>query len=158
RVLVGDSGLAPSGRGARRRSMVEAARMKGVRTPVALFAVALVLGGYIFLVERHGSSTGDAALSARRVVPRFERDKVSRIEIGGTVVEKKGDDWRITKPIDFAADRAAIDDVLSGVEFLESKRVIEGKPQPAEYGFDKPRVTVRIGDVQLVVGSKEDAT
>ena len=129
--------------------------MKGMRTPVVLAAVALVLGGYLFLVERHGGSSDDAALSARRVVPKFERDRVSRIEIGGTVLEKKGEDWRIIKPIDFPADHAAIDDLLSGVEFLESKRVIEGKP--GDYGLDKPRVVVKVGDVQLAVG-KDDAS
>ena len=80
--------------------------MKGMRTPVVLAAVALVLGGYIFLIERHGSSTDDAALLAKKVVPKFERDKVSRIEVGAAVLERKGEDWRITRPVDFPADRA----------------------------------------------------
>lgn len=127
--------------------------MKSMRTPVVLAAVALVLGGYIFLVERHGGSSDDVAHSARKVVPKFERDKVSRIEIGATVLERKGEDWRITKPIDFPADHAAIDDLLSGVEFLESKRVIDGKP--GDYGLDKPRVVVEVGDVRLAVGNDD---
>ena len=131
--------------------------MKGMRTPVVFLAVALVLGGYIFLVERHGGSSDDAALDAKRVIPKFERDKVTHIEVGAIVLDKKGESWRITKPVNFAADSAAIDDLLSGVEFLEAKRVLSGKPNPAEYGLDKPRVTVRAGDVQLAVG-KDDAT
>lgn len=130
--------------------------MKGMRTPVVFLAVALVLGGYIFLVERHSGTSDDAALDAKKVVPKFERDKVGHIEIGAIVLDKKGDDWRISKPIEAPADRAAIDDLLSGVEFLEAKRIID-KPNPAEYGLDKPRVTLRVGEVQLAVG-KDDAT
>jgi hypothetical protein len=137
--------------------VVEAARMKGMRTPFVFLAVALVLGGYIFLIERHSATSDDAALNAKKVVPKFERDKVTHIETAGVVLDKKGESWRITKPADFSADPAAIDDLLSGVEFLEAKRVIEGKPNPAEYGLDKPAFVLKLGDVQLAIG-KDDAT
>ena len=143
--------------------------MKRMGTPLALAAVAVVLGGYIWFYESKSQTSEDAARDARKLSKGFERDKVTSIEIarlgGETVVlEKKGQgqDFRLVRPVAFAADRALVDELLSGLEFLEQQRVLEGKGVRAQYGLERPRVRVRTRgggrELDFSVGTQSDPT
>jgi hypothetical protein len=141
--------------------------MRRGRVPLVLALLAAGLGGWIWLVERRSESTDEAARDARRVTRGLARDQVTRIELdrgGESIVLERAaagaDEWRLRKPVDFPADRAAVDELLSGLEFLERTRVLEGA-RPADYGLDHPRVVVRTRggpkSFELAVGTAEDA-
>src|SRR5207249_1399155 len=85
---------AAHGPGAGRLRVVAETHMRTLRTPLILFAVALALGGYLWIYEGKRETTEQAAQAARKVTRGFERDKTTSIEIapgGGepVVVEKK---------------------------------------------------------------------
>src|SRR5262249_19349670 len=152
-----------------RLRVVAEAFVKRMGTPLALAAVAVVLGGYIWFYESKSQTSEDAARDARKLSKGFERDKVTSIEIarlgGRTVVlEKKGQGQvcRLVRAVACAADRALVDERLSGLEFLEQQRGLEGKGVRAQYGLERPRVRVRTRgggrELDFSVGTQSDPT
>lgn len=114
-------------------------------TTVVLVAVLAALGLYI--VFNKESLSSDAVLKSRekRVFSSLKPSDVTRLEVTNTkdkFVFEKGSElsWKMTSPRAGEADPGAIDAILSGLEFLEPRRVFDA----AEAGFelDKPRATV----------------
>lgn len=133
-------------------------------TTVVLVAVLAVLGLYIALNKE--SLTSDAVLKSRekRVFSSLEPADVTRLEVTntkGSFVFEKGSElsWTMKSPRTGDADPAAIDAILSGLEFLEPRRSFDA----AEPGFelDAPRasVTALCGDrkVSIAIGASDAA-
>ncbi|MBI3268099.1 MAG: DUF4340 domain-containing protein [Planctomycetes bacterium] len=130
-------------------------------TTFVLLGIALLLGGFIYLFENKWEST-DEILRKREqkhVLEGIGWNDANKLEIkapsGELVLErvKEPSDWRIVKPIQYPAEKAAIDSVVNTFEFFSYKGKI---PQEAGktldlslYGLDKPRGS-------LVVHYKKD--
>ena len=149
------------------------------RTSIVLGILALLLGGYIFFIERGSLSTGELEKRKGSALPELVRDRVERLEIqrkGVTMVlartlsTKAADDmsaadeedeaalWRVEAPYQARADQGAVDTLLGELEWLDGRRnlgPVKGEDMK-RFGFDKPRIRVAftVGKVRarLVIG------
>ncbi len=110
--------------------------------------LVLVLGGYIFLIDRrHFAEQED--FSRPKVMPRLA-DRVSRfrMERGDFILEcrKEQGVWRIIEPIEARADSGYIERLLIGLETFEQGQVITTDDLKksgltfTDYGLDLPRI------------------
>jgi hypothetical protein len=140
------------------------------RTLLILALAVLGLGAFIWLYERKLPGSEKRAALERRVLPDFNQEEVTAIEIEaaqGTVrlerepapekpkdeAEKDDDEekadaeepavWRIVRPLAARADSYAVDKLLTTVANLEKSRTLES-PDPKEMGLDRPRSTIRL--------------
>jgi hypothetical protein len=154
--------------------------MRSKEITILLAAVAL-LGAFIYFYERHTIGTEEKSQRADRILPDFNRDKVTRLEVSSTkgtfAIERReaGKEkkekgmpgagkpqhrWVMVSPFAAAADPSVVDGLLSDIEFMAQERKVEGEParKKAKFGLDKPRVTVKISmgarQVKLVVGKE----
>lgn len=146
-----------------------------------LLAAVAILGAFIYFYERHTIGTEEKSQRADRILPDFNRDKVTRLEVssskGTFAIERReaGKEkqekampgagkpqhrWVMVSPFAAAADPSVVDGLLSDIEFMAQERKVEGEParKKAKFGLDKPRVTVKISMgsrlVKLVVGKE----
>ncbi len=126
---------------------------------MALALCALLLGGYVLLVERGQHSSDELRMQKRRVVPSLQRDRVAAMTIQrqgrSVVLRRKGDEaWTVGA---WRADAALADRILSGVEFLEYVRTLPQGSDRARLGLDRPSVTLTLSQgsgpgIQLSLG------
>jgi hypothetical protein len=120
------------------------------RTLYALIAV-IALGAGAFAVMR-SPQKGERQGPAPRPVPEIKAADVARLELTNgkqekTVLEKKGDEWRITAPADWKADQNAVKqltDALARLSFGDT--VSENAAKHAELGVadgKAPRVVAK---------------
>ena len=104
-----------------------------------------------------------------KTVLKFTSDGVTGITlVQGTtriVLEKTGNDWKLTAPSGAKADGAAVGALIGQVAQAKMTGITEGDASPAalkEHGLDKPQaiVTIRTGSAtaELAIGKKEDDT
>jgi len=96
-----------------------------------------------------------------KTILKIDHDKTDRLEIssGDRTVKltKKGEDWRLTAPVDARADFSAVDGILGRLNSTPMKAItVENAADLKPYGLDKPDVTVRVGagsaDAGLILG------
>jgi hypothetical protein len=116
----------------------------GARMPLVLAAIALALGVYVALVERHGPSTDDARAARTQLVPALARADVNAIEID------RGAQGRVTLSRDGAVP-AAFADLLDAIDAAEIDREATADARTA--GLDPPaaRMAIITAQARLVV-------
>ncbi len=98
---------------------------------------------------------------------KFDRDKVDGIDVtaaGQTVaLTKDGGDWKITKPLQVAADFGSVEGLVGRLQTVQMKSIAKSDPTPADlktYGLDKPQetATLNLGSARatLALGGKAD--
>lgn len=110
-----------------------------------MLGVVVALGAYVQFNER-------APVRTDPLVLEFEPKDVSQVNLKTTrasdqiTLVKKGDDWRMTKPLNAAADSSAVDALLNATkEVLQSGGDFEFKESKLkEYGLDKPKVVLAV--------------
>lgn len=148
-------------------------------TSIVLGVTAVVLALFIFLYERDQPTTAELEERTGRVLADFSRDHVDRIVLGEGEdrielvrqddEEEHGDggpplgwvgQWRVTHPLDVEADDEAVDGLLSTLDWLERRALVEDEDavsQP-QYGLSEPRGRIgfrlRGRDVTLLVGGE----
>ena len=127
--------------------------MRG-RGLLILFLVVVGLAAFIWFFERDLPSTEDRLEQARLVLP-LATDEVDSVvlEVGDQNVElvrrgsqeemEAGGGWALVEPLEAAADRDAVEQLLSTVAELEKVRTL-GDVEAAEVGLDPPRGTLRV--------------
>ncbi len=126
--------------------------MRSKVTLVLLF-LNVALFFFIFYFERDWRIER-ASQEARRRVLGPEASNIRRLEVTGTSpgssfsLERRGDAWFLTKPVDWPANPNAVSRILNELQFLEhetsfSTRDLEKNGQKlADYGLDQPRLTL----------------
>jgi len=126
--------------------------MRSKVTLVLLF-LNVALFFFIFYFERD-SRLDRASLEARRRVLGPEASDIRRLEVAGTApgtsysLEKRGDSWFLTKPVEWPANANAVSRIINELQFLEhvtsfSTRDLEKNGMKlSDYGLDQPRLTV----------------
>lgn len=114
---------------------------------IILAALAVAVGAFIFFVERHQPTSDDRADRADRVFDRLEPDEVTSIELqtGRDPIRfaKTGENWRLTAPLDYPADNAAVGTLLQALADLDSDRsLVIGEVDLGDYGLDSPTLGV----------------
>ena len=136
--------------------------MRGLRSFVALLAILVGLGAYLYFVESK-RTPGDPAETRPKVfaVDAGAIDEVTvRSEAGAsTTLRKSGEEWKIVAPGAGDADAAEISGITTNLASLEEQRLIEETAGDlAAFGLDKPRVDVAFKsggtEHRLLIGAK----
>ena len=116
------------------------------RNLIILALAALSVGAFIYFFERHQLTSDERAERADRLLPALDADEVVAAELTGThgtvVLEKRGDDWWMTSPLDDPADGTSVQSALRAMAALDTDRSLAaGEVDPAELGLDDPEIT-----------------
>ena len=119
------------------------------RNLVILAVVVAAMAAYIYFVERHQPTSEEARERADKVLPDLDRAAITAIELsnehGQARLEKQGETWRLVAPFAAAADDAAVAGLIGAVADLKAeRRLAAGEVEPAEYGLDRPEMTVTL--------------
>jgi Domain of unknown function (DUF4340) len=121
--------------------------MRGLRSTIALLAVLVGLGAYIYFVSwKQDGNT--AASTEKRVFQSVDSGDIQELTIkaeGGdrTTVKKEGERWQIVAPIQAAAAESDVISATSALANLDVVRVVDENPGDlAQYGLSSPRVEV----------------
>jgi len=128
--------------------------MRQGKITLYLLMVCILIAGSWYLLRQHARTVKQTAERRDRVFDGFSADQVKRVEILGSerefeIVRQDGQ-WLIRKPLALRADRAEVENLLSVVEMLERKRKLtpeelsESKVTLADYGLEKPRLTLKL--------------
>ncbi len=131
--------------------------MKHWRNPLLMLLVLVGLGAYVKLKE-------NKPVREHPLVVEFEPKDVTQVELKGPkasesiVLTKKGDDWRMSQPLDTAADATAVEAVLTATKEVMAISQF-GATELKKYGLDKPKTTLKVKlkggkSEQLVFGGK----
>ena len=131
--------------------------------------VALSLGAYIFLFERHTLNTEARAWQAAKLFPDFDPAKVVSVEIlrSNNVkfirAERANDQWRLVQPV-YPAQSTAIDNWLGLFGSLDRRTYLSAQDLLAQpggltaFGLDSPQATVMIQQgtrkIHVLLGAK----
>src|SRR5216117_1002166 len=134
-----------------------------------LMVVALGLGAYIFLFERHTLNTEERAQQAAKLFPDFDPAKVASVEIlrSNNVkfirAERSNDHWRLVQPA-YPAQSTAIDNWLRLFGALDRSHYLSAADLLAQpggltaFGLDSPQATVMIQlgtrKIHVLLGAK----
>ncbi len=116
-----------------------------IRTTLLLALVLAGLGTYLYFVEL----PQEAAQTEAKSLLRFDKDKVSKIELAypdrRITLAKSAGEWKIAEPIEAEADPTAVSNLINA---LASAEVTQSYDNPgadlAPYGLDKPSATVSL--------------
>jgi Domain of unknown function (DUF4340) len=110
--------------------------------------LALFLGG-LFLVQKNArddamahSQVAAAAALPEIKLPADDADKITKIQIknaakGEVVLEKQGDTWKVTKPVNYPANQANVKSLIDNMKEIRLKDSIDtGSTQYASYELD----------------------
>jgi hypothetical protein len=126
-----------------------------VRTKVTLVLVFLNVALFFFIFKFERAWRTDAALQeTRRRVLGSETADIRSISVTngnggqGFQVVRIRDDWLLTQPIDWPANRDAVQRIISELQLLDDETNFKVADLPkngmslADYGLDKPKMTV----------------
>src|SRR5689334_15623080 len=115
---------------------------------VAGGVLVVLLGGLWFANKSdkddalaHSATAASATLPEIKL-PADDADKVTKIEIknaakGDVVLEKQGDAWKLTKPVEYPANQQNVKSLLDNVKEIRVKDSIDtGKSQYATYDLE----------------------
>jgi hypothetical protein len=150
------------------------------KTTLILLVALVLVGGYVVYdrVSGHDKDTAETSADSKKLFDVKDKDAVNSVtikslddgEIVLTKVEETGK-WRMTKPVDAAAEGWQVDSLVRDLISLESKAVVD----PAGKGFEKPKFHIEIaakggkllkfdvgdktamGDLYVKVEGKKDA-
>jgi hypothetical protein len=110
--------------------------------------LVVLLGGLWFANKNarddamaHSQGAASASLPEIKL-PADDADKVTKIEIhnaakGDVVLEKQGDSWKLTKPIEYAANQQNVKSLIDNAKEIRVKDSIDtGKSQYATYDLE----------------------
>jgi hypothetical protein len=123
--------------------------MKTEQKIYAATGVLVVLLGGLWIAQKSAKDDAMAhSLSATTAqlpeikLPADDADKVTKIEIknadkGEVVLEKQGDAWKLTKPVDYPANQQNVKTLIDNVKEIRVKDSIDtGKSQYATYDLE----------------------
>lgn len=136
------------------------------KTTWTLWLLAGALFAFIVLFERHLREPGDV-VARPRILPRLVVSAVTSLQVtpAGKLsirADRTNTVWRLTKPLSYPAEPAAVDALLAALAQLNvgnrlTAREVNARPNPdQEFGLDPPQFTLLLqqGDYtgQVLIG------
>lgn len=118
------------------------------RNTLILFAVLVVLAGYVFLVDMPKSKQTPQEEPQTKALWTIAQEDITRLEAvksdGQRLVLERTEDqtWWIREPIVYEADENRVAGAIGDLATLRSNRVISGTLNLADYGLATPTMTV----------------
>lgn len=137
--------------------------MKGLRSTIALLAVLVGLGAYVYFVA---SKPTDNTVKQDKLFPGLESAKIEELQVKSesgevTTLKKTDGAWNLLAPIAVPASDLESSGIANVLADLDIVRVVEEAPTDLkEYGLDAPRIEIDFkgddGKVsgRLLVGEK----
>ena len=137
--------------------------MRSKVTLILLF-LNVALFFFIFYFERDWRIER-ASLEARRRVLGAEASDIRSLDVAGPTpsssysLERRGDAWFLTKPVEWPANANAVGRIINELQFMEhvtsfGTRDLEKNGQKlSDYGLDQPKLTVRFSSGEAAPGS-----
>lgn len=128
--------------------------MKHLRTPLILLVLAIGLGVYLWR-DKDKVTEGERKRRETSAFVAWRKDEVSRVEIaheGETIVverdTKKDTAWRLKSPREERADQAAVERMLTTMEFAS---IVRRPTEGTNLGLESPRAsgTVTMGGLVM---------
>lgn len=115
------------------------------RTTLILALLCAGLGAYLYFVEFERVEEE----GKKKTLFTFETDAVTGITLtypDREITVKRSDGaWRLTAPIEAAADDTTVDNLVRAIAECEVKDTLDDTPEDlAPFGLDKPKVTVKV--------------
>lgn len=136
--------------------------MRGLRSFIGLFVIAIALGAYLYFVESK-RTPGDEA-EKRDKVFAVEANAIEEVTVRSeagdrTTLKKNGSDWQVIAPAPAPADAAEISGITTNLSTLEVQRLVEENPADLKmFGLAEPRAEVAFKsggqEQRLLIGSK----
>src|SRR5215471_19348902 len=126
--------------------------MRGLKTTIALVVVLGGLFAYIYFVtwkQPEGGESAAGGTKLEKVFAGLQSDKIDEIHVHSeagesTVLKKDKDGWKITDPVQTAAQESEASGIANALSQLEVARVIDDNPSNLiEYGLGAPRVEIQ---------------
>ena len=117
----------------------------------ALILVIAALTWASFRVDTESEEKASPRISTLRT------DEINRIELQADALQltlqRDGDDWRITAPVDWPAQAANVERLLSILKLESSALAEAAEVDLAALGLQPPAATLRLNDTQLLFGA-----
>ena len=132
-----------------------------LKTPLILLAVFVVLLGIVLYIDSRGEKKKEAEEKTTTLISLTAADvrKASLVRNGASLTFERDDagPWRLTSPIQAAADEAEVNGLVDALASLQIERVVETEAKdPAAYEIPKAEVALwvkgREAPVRLLVG------
>jgi hypothetical protein len=108
----------------------------------------LALGTWTYFREYRGAAERETAEQQRERPVPFERTAVASIRLdnaaGSFHLRREEEAWRLIEPLETAADREAVEGLLSALEYARIERRIEAGGDLEGYGLAAPRATLTL--------------
>jgi len=123
------------------------------RNLIILAFVAVVLGVFIFFVERHQPTTDERQERVDRLFRELDGETVVALELetshGPVRLAKTDDEWRLVEPLEYPADAAVVKTLIDAIANLDTERTLPiGEVALGDYGLDAPVLGVTLVDAQ----------
>lgn len=116
--------------------------------PILAVALLLGLGVYTYLSEVRGKSAEKTAGEEKDKAFPFERAAVKTLRIkndnGEIRLEKQGEAWKLTAPLQADADKDAIEGLLSSLDFARVERRLGKESDRKQFGLEPPKATLTV--------------
>lgn len=123
------------------------------KSTLLVVLLAAALGGAVWYFEFKRTKPAEDGATASKALFSFKQEDVSALTLtrGGETLtlEKRGEAWRLTQPVDASADEGAVEGLLGSLTFGRISRTIPvpppGSPEALQaFGLDAPHVTLAI--------------
>ena len=121
--------------------------MRGLKSTIALLAVLIGLGSYIYFVTWKKTDSS-AAVKKESVFAGVESGQIDELTVKSasgevTSLKKTDDKWQILKPVETPAAESDVATVTSAITQMEVNRVVDETPADLkEYGLEPARIEV----------------
>ncbi len=123
-----------------------------LRNTLILAVIFVALAGYVYFVEFEKA----AEEAKKKTLVTFDADQVAGVTLTypdrEIVLTKTDGGWRLSKPVDAAADETTIKNLINAVATAEVKKTLDDTPDNlAPFGLDQPfaTVTLKLKDKEL---------
>ena len=116
--------------------------------PILALILLVGLGILTYVAEFRGKEGADKAAAAKERPIAIDRASLKAIRItngnGELRLEKEGEGWKLTAPIQAPADKDAVEGLINAVEMAHVERRIKDEGSRKDFGLDPPRATLQI--------------
>jgi hypothetical protein len=119
------------------------------KSTIVLLLLAVLVGGFTWYFEIKHPRKEDTSSSILKPAFSFHSADVASIGVQrqgeGVLVERKGDTWQITQPVNTRADQSVMDSLSDSVSSAMVERKLSAQPDRlATYGLAPPAVTLQV--------------
>jgi hypothetical protein len=116
--------------------------------PIAAVVLLVAFAGYSYFKDYRGADEGQKTEENKDKPLVFDSQAVKAIALqgksGAIRLQKNGDEWRITQPLETAADRDAVEGLLTTLESGHIDRRLGDVKDRKTYGLDPPASSVTV--------------